>query len=69
MDSYQRSCNEVFEKIYTNGSHFNWHSVAEFKGKNAEKNAKSFYKMLVKSVDGSFKEIPSKNSVLHLQAF
>ena len=51
MDSYQLIDNEVFEKIYTNGSHYNWHSVAVFKGKNAEKNAKEFYKMIVRAVD------------------
>ena len=69
MVNYQLSFNEVFEKIYTTGSCFNWHSVAEFKGKNAEKNAKAFYKMIVRAADSSFKIQPARNSVLNLQAF
>ena len=68
MDSYQLLDNEVFEKIHTTDSCFNWHSVAEFKGKNAEKNAKAFYKMIIKATDDSFKIQPAKNSVRNRQA-
>ena len=68
MESYQLIDHEVFEKVSTTGNSFNWVSLAVFKGKSARKNAKVFYKIILKAVDDSFKIQPDKNSVLNRQA-